>query len=190
VAYRAFNYLLQPTVRQVAGFEALLEAQRELYNAALEERRGAWRWERRRVTRYEQYLTLTGLRAVRPDVLAWGVTVCRGTLARLDEAFQGFYRRVGRGDRAGFPRFRGEGRWDSVAWPERSGWRFDAKARRLYVYGIGDVKVRVHRPLQGVPKTCTLRREGRRWRAATTRTSTRPAISSGPGWPRESNLSK
>ena len=50
----------------------LLDAQRELYNAALEERRGAWRWERRRVSRYDQYRTLTGLREVRPDILAWG----------------------------------------------------------------------------------------------------------------------
>jgi putative transposase len=164
VAYRAFSYLLQPTVRQAAAFGALLEVQRELYNAALEERRGVWRWECRKVTRYEQYRTLTGLSAVRPDVLMWGVTVCRGTLARLDEAFQGFYRRRARGERVGFPRFRGEGRWDSVQWPDRQSWRFDARARRLYVQGVGHVKVRVHRPLRGVPKTCTLRREGRRWR--------------------------
>lgn len=101
MACRAFNYLIQPTVRQAAGFEALLEAQRELYNAALEERRGAWQWERRTVTRYQQYRTLTGLRAVRPDVLHWGVTVCRGTLARLDEAFQAFYRRCAQGQRPG-----------------------------------------------------------------------------------------
>ncbi|MGH9010000.1 MAG: helix-turn-helix domain-containing protein, partial [Acidimicrobiia bacterium] len=134
---RAFNYLLQPTVRQAAAFEVLLEAQRELYNAALDERRGAWRWERRRVSRYEQYRALTGLRAVRPDVLVWGVTVCRGTLARLDEAFRGFYRRCARGERAGFPRFRSEGRWDSVQWPDRSGWRFDASTRRMYVQGVG-----------------------------------------------------
>ena len=41
--YRAFSYLLQPTVRQAAAFDRLLEAQRELYNAALDERRVAWR---------------------------------------------------------------------------------------------------------------------------------------------------
>jgi putative transposase len=164
MACRAFNYLLQPTVRQVAAFEALLEIQRELYNAALEERRGAWRWERRRVTRYEQYRALTGLGGVRPDVLTWGVTVCRGTLTRLDEAFQGFYRRCARGERAGFPRFRGEDRWDSVQWPDHQSWRFDDGAHRLYMQGVGHVKMRVHRPLRGVPKTCTLRREGKRWR--------------------------
>jgi putative transposase len=164
VTCRAFNYLLQPTVRQASALESLLEAQRELYNAALEERRGAWRWERRAVTRYDQYRTLTSLRSVRPDVLVWGVTVCRGTLRRLDEAFQGFYRRCRRGNPAGFPRFRGEGRWDSVQWPDRSGWRFDSTSGRLFLQGVGYVKVRVHRSLRGVPKTCAVRREGRRWR--------------------------
>ena len=69
VAYRAFSYLLQQTVRQAGAFGTLLDAQRELYNAALEERRGVWRWERRRVTRYEQYRTLTGLREVRASCI-------------------------------------------------------------------------------------------------------------------------
>jgi putative transposase len=101
---------------------------------------------------------------VRPDVLIWGVSVCRGTLTRLDEAFQGFYRRCAQGQRAGFPRFRGSRRWDSVQWRDVQGWRFHADAHRLYVQGVGHVKVRVHRPLRGVPKTCTLRRDGRRWR--------------------------
>jgi putative transposase len=164
VASRAFSYLLQPTVRQAAALEQLLAVQRELYNAALEERRGAWRWEQRRVTKYDQYRALTGLRAVRPDVLTWGVTVCRGTLTRLDEAFKCFYRRCQRGEAPGFPRYRGERRWDSVQWPDRSGWRFDAEPRRLYVQGVGHIKVRVHRPLRGSAKTCTVRREGRRWR--------------------------
>ncbi|MGH9009307.1 MAG: RNA-guided endonuclease InsQ/TnpB family protein [Acidimicrobiia bacterium] len=164
VACRAFTYLLQPTARQALALNALLEVQRELYNAALEERRGAWRWERRRVTKYEQYRTLTGLRAVRPDVLAFGVNVCRGTLTRLDEAFKGFYRRCGRGETPGFPRFRAECRWDSMHWPDISGWRFEEATRRLYLQGVGHIKVRVHRSVRGIPKTCTVRREGRRWR--------------------------
>lgn len=51
-----------------------------------------------------------------------------------------------------------------MQWPDTQSWRFDAATRRLYVQGIGHIKVRVHRALRGVPKTCTLRREGRRWR--------------------------
>jgi putative transposase len=100
---RAFTFLLQPTVRQATALERLLDAQRELYNAALEERRGAWRWERRRVTKYEQYRTLTGLRAVRPDVLAWGVTVCPGHACPPRRGVSGLLPALPAGGGAGIP---------------------------------------------------------------------------------------
>jgi putative transposase len=119
--------------------------------------------ERRYVTRYDQYLTLTGLSEVRADVLAWGVVVCRGTLARLDEAFRGFHRRCARGEQPGFPRFKPASRWDSVSWPFAKGWRLDEDKRRLHVQGAGHIKVRLHRTVAGIPKTLTIRREGRRW---------------------------
>jgi Putative transposase DNA-binding domain len=52
--------VLQPTVRQADAMERLLASHRELYNAALEERIGAWRWEQRSVNRFEQFKALTG----------------------------------------------------------------------------------------------------------------------------------
>jgi putative transposase len=58
---RSYKYLLQPTSRQRAALERLVTLQRELYNAALEERRGAWKWERGSVTYFEQTKELTEL---------------------------------------------------------------------------------------------------------------------------------
>jgi putative transposase len=160
---RSFRFKLSPTARQESALVGLLGLQCELYNAALEERRGAWRWERRPVSYVEQCRTLTGLRGVRPEVLAAGVTVCRGTLRRLDWAFAGFYRRCKAGQRPGFPRFRPRSRWDSLQWEDRSGWRLDAPARRLHLLGVGALKVRLHRPIKGTAKAITVRPEGRRW---------------------------
>src|ERR1700686_1228189 len=45
VVHRAYTFRLQPTVGQRARLVGLLAAMCELYNAGLEERRGAWRWE-------------------------------------------------------------------------------------------------------------------------------------------------
>ncbi|HLN17490.1 MAG TPA: transposase [Acidimicrobiales bacterium] len=160
---RTFRYLLQPTSRQKAALALLLRLQCELYNAALEERRGAWRWGRRSISYIDQTKTLTALREVRPEVLASGVTVCRGTLQRLDRAFSAFYRRCREGQRPGYPRFKSARRFDSLQWEDRSGWRLDEEARRLWLLGIGHVKVRQHRSLRGVPKAITVKREGRRW---------------------------
>jgi len=44
---RAYKFLLRPTAKQLAALEACLEDHRLLYNAALEERREAWRMDRR-----------------------------------------------------------------------------------------------------------------------------------------------
>jgi putative transposase len=150
-------------VRQQGLLECLLRLQCELYNAALEERRGAWRWERRSVSYIDQCRTLTELREVRPEVLACGVAVCRGTLKRLDRAFGAFYRRSKAGQVPGFPRFKSVHRFDSVQWEDTSGWRLDPEAKRLRLLGIGQVKVHLHRPLRGTPKAITVAREGRRW---------------------------
>lgn len=168
--FRALTVVLQPTARQASLIDGLLDAQRELYNAALEERRGAWSWEHRRVTKYDQYRQLTELRERRPDLFAFGLTVCRGTLNRLDEAFAGFFRRQGTGRRPGYPRFKGKARWDSVSWPDASCWRFDKDQGRrratLYLQGVGQLRaLGSRRTPAGRPKTLTVRRRGRRWEA-------------------------
>jgi putative transposase len=160
---RTYRYRLHPTVRQTQALNKQLNYQRELYNAALEERIGAWRWEKRSVTYFGQCKTLTGLVEVRPEVLSSGVTLCRGTLKRLDRAFAGFYRRVGTGESPGFPRFRSAPRWDSLQWEDKSGWKVKGSDRRLRLQGIGEVKMNYHRAISGVPKAITLKREGTRW---------------------------
>jgi putative transposase len=143
--------------------EQLLRHQCELYNAALEERRGAWKWERRSVSYFDQTRTLTTLREPRPEVLEHGVTVCRGTLKRLDRAFCAFYRRCRAGQTPGFPRFKSWRRFDAVQWEDTNGWRLSTDSRRLGLVGIGAVKLRLHRALRGTPKAITVAREGRRW---------------------------
>ena len=124
-------------------------------------------WQKRGVssvsppTRFDQYKTLTGLSTLRPEFAPYGITVCRGTLQRLDEAFKGFFRRVKKGQHPGYPRFRSAKRFDSVSWPDVTGWKLDESARRLYLQGVGHVKLNLHRPLSGVAKTLTVRRRAR-----------------------------
>ena len=160
---RTFRYRLHPTFRQTQALLHQLNYQRELYNAALEERVGAWKWEHRSVSYFDQCRTLTGLREVRPEVVASGVTLCRGTLKRLDRAFAAFYRRVKHGEAPGFPRFKSARRFDALQREDTSGWKVKTEARRLYLLGVGDVKANYHRPLQGVPKAITVKREGTKW---------------------------
>ncbi len=160
---RTYRYRLHPTVKQTNVLAEQLNYQRELYNAALEERIGAWTWERRSVSYFDQCRTLTGLKEVRPEVVACGVTLCRGTLKRLDHAFQGFFARAKRGDNPGFPRFKSAQRFDSLQWEDRASWRLKPDERRLRLHGIGEVKTNYHRSFEGIPKAITVKREGTKW---------------------------
>jgi putative transposase len=169
--HRAFTYRLCPTVKQSERLGVLMRLQCELYNAALEERRMTDQWQRRGLssvrppTKFDQFKTLTGLATLRPELAPFGITVCRGTLSRLDEAFQGFFRRVGAGQTPGFPRYRSAARFDSVAWCDVTGWKLDQSGRRLFLLGVGNLKIDLYRPIRGVPKTLTVRRRGRQLEA-------------------------
>ncbi len=160
---RSAKYLLQPTKGQARRLDHLLWQQRMLYNAALEERKTAWENEQRCVTRYQQFAGLNGMAATKADLAHYGTCVARGTLTRLDLAYQAFFRRCRSGEKPGHPRFKGRYRWDSVSYPDSSGWKLDPDAHRLYLLGVGQVKAKLHRALPGRPKTAIVKREGRRW---------------------------
>ncbi len=154
---------MHPTWRQGQALARQLDLQRELYNAALEERIGAWRRQRHRVTYVEQCRELTELRDDRPEVLASGTVLCRGTLKRLDRAYAAFFRRVRNGETPGFPRFKGARRFTTLQWEDRWGWKVKCGDHRLRLLGIGEIKVNFHRPFKGTPKTITVKREGKKW---------------------------
>jgi putative transposase len=161
---RAYRFRLRPTARQHVAFGQCLASHRELYNAALQERRDAWRLSRTRISYGEQSAQLKQIREIRPDVAAWSFSSQQATLRRLNRAFAGFFRRVKAGQAPGYPRFKSAHRWDSVEWPkDGDGCRWQPDARRVYLQGIGHVKVTVHRQVQGRVKTIQVHREGHRW---------------------------
>jgi putative transposase len=167
---RSYKFLLRPTSKQVTALEACLEDTRQMYNAALEERREAWA-KRQRVTFYTQDAQIKEIRKADPGgVGRWAFTCERAAIRRLDRAFQGFFRRVKAGEVPGYPRFKGPGGWGSIEWPAIGGVRWDSAPHlamtRVYLMGIGHVRVHQHRPVRGRVKTITVKREGRRWYVA------------------------
>jgi putative transposase len=165
---RCYKFLLRPTRKQEAALAQCLEGTRQLYNAALEERREAWRMGRHRITFYSQDAQLKEIRAANQERYGrWAFSCERAAIRRLDRAFQAFFNRVKSGQKAGYPRFKGNGWWDSIEWPEKDGARWDSvphqKATRVYLKGIGHVRVHQHRAIQGRVKTITAKREVGRW---------------------------
>jgi putative transposase len=160
---RTYRYRLQPTFRQTQALLQQLNVQRELYNAAMEERINVWDRYRRSISYFEQCRSLKEFRDARPDVFTSGVRLCRGTLKRLDRAFVAFYRRDRQGEIPGYPRFKSAKRFNSLQWEDSRSWKVKCEMQRLFLPGIGDVKARYYRPLLGTPKAITVKREGKKW---------------------------
>jgi len=97
---RTFRYRLHPTnYKSRHCFQQRYQC--ELYNAALEERIGAWTWERRSVSYIDQSRTLTSIKESRRRSSHRNHAVS-GTLKRLDRAYIAFFQRVHRGKSLAF----------------------------------------------------------------------------------------
>jgi putative transposase len=83
----------------------------------------------------------------------------------LDRAFQNFFRRVKAGGKPGHPRFRSRDRYDSFTFPQAPSGAKLLPSGRLRLFGVGELKVKLHRPLEGTVKTVTLKRAGGKWSA-------------------------
>lgn len=129
---------------------------RDLHNAAIEARRTAWQRARKTVSFYDQCRELTDLRASFPEYAALDRHMLEGVLRRVDLAFAAFFRRIKEGGPAGYPRFRGRDRFDSVTYRQR-GWKLDG--RHLTLRCVGRIKLHLSRPIEGTIKTVTLKRD-------------------------------
>ena len=161
---RAFRYPLRPTKAQEATLNTWLAQCCELYNAALQERRDAWRKQRVSVTRFDQSQELTGLRA---DV-EWSATpveVQRSALARIDRAFQAFFRRVTARHNPGFPRFRSRDRYNSFS-ISRGGLNnrsYRVAGDLVYLPKVGAIRFHKYRPLPESMRDVRIHRGARGW---------------------------
>ena len=163
---RAYQYRGYPNVGQAAKLTWTLDRCRELYNAALEERCEAYRMCGVSVSYYDQKRQLPAIKEVRPEYKQIGSQVLQDVTARLDKAFQAFFRRVKQGvdsKKVGFPRFKGTYRYNSFTLSQ-AGWTLPALDRgRLYVAGIGHLKIKWSRPIAETIKTVTLKRDADQW---------------------------
>jgi putative transposase len=160
MARKTFKFRLYPNRLQQERLTATLDVCRELYNAGLQERIEAWKC-RIPVRKFDQVNQLPGIKVARPDVASVFSQVLQDTLRRLDKTYKGFFGRLQRGQKAGFPRFKGRTRYDSFTYPQ-SGFKLGAK---LQLSKIGNIKIKQHRDVQGKIKTLTIRREAGCWYA-------------------------
>ncbi|MFL5690166.1 MAG: RNA-guided endonuclease InsQ/TnpB family protein [Ktedonobacteraceae bacterium] len=163
---KAYKYRLYPNKQQEEKLQWTLDRVREPYNAALQERRDAYRMCQVSISYNQQAAQLPGIKEVRPEYNDIHSQVLQDVLRRVKKAYDSFFRRVKEGKTPGYPRFQGYGRYDSFTYPQ-SGFSL-TEDNRVCLSKIGTIKVKMPKgkkanPPVGEMKTCTMKREGQRW---------------------------
>jgi transposase len=179
---KTWRFRLYPTASQRARLDGHLRLCCELYNAAVQERRDAWRSGRVSIGFRPQSAQLPEVKTERPDVAGVYSQVLQDVLHRVDRAFGGFFARVRRGDRPGVPRFRSAHRFDSLTYPQLG---FHVHGRHLGRWSLildgpdlRDVRLRPEAPeptLASVSGVWALGRSGSCGCAAHSRARTAPS---------------
>jgi putative transposase len=169
---RAYKLRAYPTRPQEGRSVRLLADHCDLYNAALTERRDAWRMQKVKVSYGDQSAQLKAIRAADPFGQGrHSFTAQQQTLRRLNTVFAVYLRRTrdleGKVRRVGYPRFKPYQRFDQVLFVAGDGARWEPADGGRWAHAsfeaVGRVKVRQHRPVVGRVKTLQLKREHRRW---------------------------
>ena len=152
---KTFKYRIFPSHKQTTALEKTLNSCRWLYNYLLEQRKVAWESENKNFSYYEQCKGITHLKIGHIFLIGVHSQVLQNVAARIDLAFKSFFRRIKTGGKPGYPRFRGKFRYDSFTYPQDG---FKILKNVIQLSKIGGVKIKLHRPVEGAIKTCTVRR--------------------------------
>jgi len=168
---RKITYRLYPSRTQAETLEHLLGLHCRVYNTLLEEHQ----------RQYEQDLPRYSFRLMCQEITKWraasslsavNAQSLQVTAKRVDLAFKAFFRRVKQGETPGYPRFKAAQRYPGWGYKTHGdGWKLhegDKSNHRLYLSGVGTLKIRGRGRFDGVPKTCEVINKSGRWYASVT----------------------
>lgn len=160
---KTFKYRIRETAKFTKAAALALDSSRFTYNSALEQRILRYR-QGKPIGFFEQCRELTEARK-----LSFVGRVPRkiqlDALRRLDLAFEAFFRRVKQGKFPGFPRFKDAKRYSTFSQEIDHRHVCLLSGDVLRVPGIGHVRVRLSRPIEGVVRRLRITRRSDGWYA-------------------------
>jgi len=82
--------------------------------------------------------------------------VLQDVIKRVDKSFKNFFNGFG------YPRFQGRNRYNSFTYPQMG---FSIEDGKLNLSKIGNIKIILHREIEGKIKTCTIKKDIDQWYA-------------------------
>ena len=114
----SYKFNLRPTSAQEALLKKTLELCRWTYNETLATRKNAWELEQKSVGFYQTKKLLPIWKTSKPELADVHSQVLQNVHERVELAFRAFFQRVKKGEKPGYPRFKGFGRYDSFTFPQ------------------------------------------------------------------------
>src|SRR3990172_2179105 len=119
---RSYRFRLYPTTNQVRDLTVMLDSHRHLYNQCLETRSLAWKDYRLGINSIPLSSWFKTERNHNHWFAALNFSSAQATMRRLDKAFIAFFDRCKkRARRKGYPRFKGQDRFNSIEYPLHGG---------------------------------------------------------------------
>lgn len=155
---RSHKYRIYPNKQQEQALNSTLTTCRYLYNNALDQRIQHYKTTKKSLSYADQANWLVKnknqyQKQVHSQVL-------QSTLKRLDKTFKNFFNGLKKKKLVGFPRFKNEQRFRSFCYPQSG---FKLKSQHIELSKIGNVRIKLSRPVEGIIKTCTVVRDIDEW---------------------------
>jgi len=162
---KTFQFRIYPNKNQEVVMNRTLSTCRKLYNDSLAERKreaelnelertfGIIPWGKTKWIEYgdqQNALPLTKT-PYQKEVFS---QVLQNVLKRVDRSFKNFFRGFG------YPRFQGRDRYNSFTYPQSG---FKIEDGKLTLSKIGNIKIVLHREIEGKIKTCTIKKDIDQW---------------------------
>ncbi|WP_319507376.1 transposase [uncultured Methanolobus sp.] len=158
---KTYKFRIYPNKSQQKQMERSLEICRQVYNRTLAERKTAYEERGETLSKYTLNKLLPEWKKENPEYKEVFSQTLQEVQERIDLAFKHFFRRVRSGEKPGYPRFKGKGWYDSFTYPQMG---FKLEDNLLYLSKIGNVRVKVHRKVEGEIKRIIVRRSAcKKW---------------------------
>ncbi len=150
-----FKFRLYPSNTQTKILEEQLEICRLAHNSLLDYCKQQYKENGKTPSKYELDKVMLTLKRLRPELSMVFSQVLQNISKRIKDGYTNFYARRRAGLKAGLPRFKKYGGYKSITYPQ---FGFKVEEGRLHLSKIGDIKIRLHRSIEGKVKTLTVKR--------------------------------
>ena len=162
---KTFQFRIYPSKKHEVVMNRTISTCRHLYNNSLADRKKQAELNRLKKTfdvfpwgkpdwlnYYDQANSLSGSKTdFQKDVFS---QVLQNVLKRVDRSFKNFFNGFG------YPRFQGRNRYNSFTYPQNG---FKLKDDKLNLSKIGNIRIILHREIEGLIKTCTIKKDIDQW---------------------------